>query len=204
MAKRVSKRLPVKAAGRAGKAGRITVTPQAAAGWFLRDMAEVSGYALAMSSRSERLLSVYAACKPMLTAPDPWYFAGIIALEGCKVPDFFAPETASEIMRAVFEQADRTIGRAGSDVATLAFLTMGRLGIGTVLLRGKAPDNLLGKIMMILIGSPKAAAPHMPAPEAHKQLRAALKSGSPVWWKMFHQRYEIDTAAPADALQAAE
>ena len=102
-------------------------------------------------------------------------------------------------------QADRAVGRAGSDVATLAFLTMGRLGLGTVLLRGKAPDSMLGKIMMILIGSAKSAAPHMPAPEAHRQLRAALKSGSPVWWKMFHRGYELDLDAPTtEILQAAE
>lgn len=204
MAKRISKRLPLSVVGGGAKIERIKVTPREAAGWFLRDMAEASGYLPATSSRGTRMLSVYATYRPMLTAPDPWYFAGIIALEGCKVPDFFASETSSDVMREIFDQADRAVGREGTDVATLAFLTMGRLGIGTVLLRGKAPDSMLGKIMMILIGSPKAAAPRMPAPEAHRQLRAALKTGAPVWWKMFHRRYELDVDAPAFEMQAAE
>jgi hypothetical protein len=151
------------------------------------------------------MLSVYATWRPMLTAPDPWYFAGLIALEGCKVTDFLKPAISTEVMREIFEQADRAVGRSGSDVATLAFLTLGRLGLGTVLLRGKAPDNMLGKIMMILLGSAKSAAPHMPAPEAHRQLRAALKTGAPVWWKMFNQGYELDLDAPNEGmLQAAE
>ena len=187
------------------KIDRIKVTPRAAAGWFLRDMAEASGYLPATSSRGTRMLSVYATYRPMLTAPDPWYFAGIIALEGCKVTDFYPTAISTEVMREIFDQADRAVGRDGSDVATLAFLAMGRLGIGTVLLRGKAPDSVLGQIMMILLGSAKSAARHMPAPEAHRQLRAALKTGSPVWWKMFHRRYALDLdAAEAGLMQAAE
>jgi hypothetical protein len=205
MAKRVIKRVPLAVVGGGAKIQRVKVTPRAAAGWFLRDMAEASGYLPATSSRGTRMLSPYATYRPMLTAPDPWYFAGIIALEGCKVPDYSPPDKSGEVMREIFDQADRAVGRDGTDVATLAFLTMGRLGIGTVLLRFKAPDSLLGKIMMILMGSAKSAAAHMPAPEAHRQLRAALKTGSPVWWKMFHRRFELDLdAAPADVMQAAE
>jgi hypothetical protein len=68
---------------------------------------------------------------------------------------------------------------------------MGRLGIGTVILRGKVPDSLLAKIMMILIGSPKASEHLMPDPGAHKQLRAALKLGAPIWWKIFRQKFAV-------------
>ena len=62
-----------------------------------------------------------------------------------------------------------------------------RLGMGSLIMHRKVPDNLLAKIMLILLGSPSAAAPNMPDENAHKQLKAALKTGAPVWWRMFHR-----------------
>ena len=176
---------------KSASAEKPTVAPRTAVSWFLHDMAQASGYAIAKPPSAGRRLSGYAMFRPMLTQPDPWYFAGIVALEACKVCDLFSSEVASEVMREIYEQADAVAGREGNDVATLTMLIMGRLGLGTVLLRGKAPDSLLGKIMMILIGSETAAKPLMPAPEAHRQLRAALKLGAPVWWRMFRKGWEL-------------
>ena len=166
------------------------ITPKAAAAWFLKDMAQVSGYVVKAWTPGEPL-SAYATYRPMLTAPDPWYFAGVVALEACKICDLFPPEQANEVLREVFATMDAAVDRDNDDASSLAFLIMGRLGMGALLLHRKVPDNLLAKVMMILLGSASAAAPHMPADTAHEQIRAALKLGRPVWWMMFHRRYEF-------------
>jgi len=59
----------------------------------------------------------------------------------------------------------------------------------------KVPDDMLGQIMMILIGSESAAAPLMPAPDTHRQLRKALKFGPPIWWTLFKRHYRIEMVA---------
>ncbi len=178
-------------AGGSTRSDKIPVTPAEAARWFLRDMAVAAGYPVDPVPGADTLLSNYASYRPLLTAADPWYFAGVIALEACKVVDYYRPEFSNEVMRHVAEQADKIIGRDGSDVADLALLIMGRLGIGTVLLRGKAPDSVLGKIMYILMGSAKSMESKMPAPDAHTMLRAALKLGKPIWWRVFRKRYRL-------------
>ena len=162
------------------------IKPRAAVAWFLSDMAETSGYAVATWTNG-RMLSMYAEHRPLLTAPDPWYYAGIVALEACKIMDLFEKREADELMREVIRQMDGVVGRFNTDCSDLAILLMGRLGMGSLIMHRKVPDNLLAKIMLILLGSPSAAAPNMPDPNAHKQLKAALKTGAPVWWRMFRR-----------------
>lgn len=174
-------------------AAKTFVSPQEAADWFLTDMAEVSGYAVADWTEG-KLLSAYATYRPILTAPDPWYFAGIVALEGSKICDLFPREHADEVLREVLARMDRVVGRDDDKVSKLTLLILGRLGMGALIMHRKVPDNLLGKVMMILLGSATAAAPHMPDITAHEQIRAALKLGEPVWWSMFNRRYGFDEA----------
>jgi hypothetical protein len=175
------------------------VAPREAAARFLRDMAEVSGYAVSAWARGQHL-SPYATYRPILTAPDPWYFAGIVALEATKICDLFPAEEADETVREVYAQMDAVAGRTDDAVSKLAFLIMGRVGMGTLIMHRKVPDYLLAKVMMILLGSAKNAARHMPDPGAHDQIRAALKLGRPVWWMMFNRRYTLkDTAPPPQA-----
>ncbi|MBY0508729.1 MAG: hypothetical protein K2P94_01130 [Rhodospirillaceae bacterium] len=171
-------------------AAKTLVSPQEAADWFLTDMAEVSGYAVA-DWTDGKLLSAYATFRPILTAPDPWYFAGIVALEGCKICDLFPREYSDEVLREVFARMDRVVGRDDDKVSKLTLLILGRLGMGALIMHRKVPDILLGKVMMILLGSATAAAPHMPTDAAHEQIRAALKLGEPVWWSMFNRRYDF-------------
>lgn len=178
-------------AGGSIRSAKIPVTPLAAARWFLRDMALAAGYATDPVPGADPVLAGYASYRPLLTAADPWYFAGILALEACKVVDYYRPEFSNEVMRHIIEQCDKVIGREGREVADLTQLIMGRLGIGTVLLRGKAPDSVLGKIMYIMMGSAKSVESKMPAPDAHLMLRAALKLGKPIWWRVFRKKYRL-------------
>jgi hypothetical protein len=154
-------------------------------------MAEVSGFAIAGFNRSH-LRSLYPDYRPMLTKPDPWYYTGTVALEAAKICDLFEPEESDALLRDVFDQINDVIDRKDTDVSTLAFLLLGRLGLGAVLMRRKVPDDMLGQIMMILVGSESAAAPLMPSPETHRQLRYALKFGPPVWWSMFKRHYHVE------------
>jgi len=174
--------------------GKKPITPKDAAAWFLRDLGEVSGYAVAEWSKGKKL-SAYATYRPVLTAPDPWYFAGVVALEACKICDLFEPEIANEILREVMSGLDAAAGRDDTSVSDLAFLLMGRLGMGAVLLHRRVPDELLSKVMIILLGSSSTAAPFMPEKWAYEQVRAALKLGRPVWWMMFKRRYDVKHAA---------
>jgi len=181
------------------KSVKAFMAPQDAVAWFLSDMAEVSGYMNDALSKG-RKLSVYATYRPILTAPDPWYFAGVVALEACKICDLFPPDEANEVLREVFATMDAAIGRDDTDASSLSFMIMGRLGMGSLLLHRKVPDNLLAKVMLILLGSASSAAPLMPAEGAHEQIRAALKIGKPVWWTMFHRRYELKENQPPPRL----
>jgi len=174
------------------------IKPRAAVAWFLSDMAETSGYAVATWTNG-RMLSMYAEYRPLLTAPDPWYYAGIVALEACKIMDLFEKREADELMREVIRQMDGVVGRFNTDCSELAILLMGRLGMGSLIMHRKVPDNLLAKIMLILLGSPSAAAPNMPDGNAHKQLKAALKTGAPVWWRMFRRYNKLKMAGMTEA-----
>ena len=169
------------------------VAPKDAVAWFLRDMADVSGY-IGGDNGVRSPLAAYALFRPVLTVPDPWYFAGIVALEAAKICDTFETGEADEILREVFGTMDSVIGRDDDDASSLAILIMGRLGMGSVILHRKVPDNLLAKVMMILLGSAEAAAQRMPDETAHEKIRKALKLGKPVWWMMFERRYEFTDA----------
>ena len=176
------------------------ISPKEAVAWFLGDMAEVSGYALTEDWSKGKRLSAYATYRPILTAPDPWYFAAVVALESCKICDLFPSDQANEILREVLTRMDATIGLRDDSASALTFLVMGRLGMGALLMHRKVPDNLLAKVMLILIGSPSAAAPQMPSETAHEQIRAALSLGQPVWWAMFRRRFTMKTSAPRPRL----
>ncbi|MBL8628815.1 MAG: hypothetical protein JNM81_04245 [Rhodospirillaceae bacterium] len=169
------------------------ISPEAAAKWFLHDMAEVSGF-LSLGFQNMSPLSVYASYRPILTQPDPWYYAGVVALEVSAVTDLFMKDGADDILRAVFEQMDGMIGRDNDDASQLTMLLLGRLGIGSVLMGRRVPENMMSRIMLLLLGSEKNAKKIMPDDGAQEQLRAALKSGKPVWWKMFARRYRLTTA----------
>ncbi|MBL8642284.1 MAG: hypothetical protein JNK21_00010 [Rhodospirillaceae bacterium] len=169
------------------------ISPQAAAKWFLHDMAEVAGFVLS-GFQSMSPLSVYASYRPILTKPDPWYFAGVVALEVSAVTDLFTKDGADDILREVFDQMDAVVGRDDDDASQLTLMLLGRLGLGSILMGRKVPDNMLSRIMLMLIGSERSVKRVMPEDGAHDQLRAALKSGKPVWWKMFARRYRLSTA----------
>ena len=185
-----------------GARAKTFIAPKDAVAWFLRDMADVSGYISKISKDNgvRSPLAAYSQYRPVLTAPDPWYFAGVVALESCKICDLFPSEQSKDVLREVFATMDGAIGRTDEDSSSLAFLIMGRLGVGSILLHRKVPDNLLAKVMLILLASASAAVPLMPDDTAHEQIRAALKLGKPVWWTMFARRYELQDNAPAPKL----
>ena len=176
------------------------MAPKDVAAWFLRDMAEVSGYAAAADWVEGRKLSAHATYRPILTAPDPWYFAAIVALEFSKTCDVFPRDQADQASRGVFAGMDAAIGLSDDSASSVTLMIMGRLGMGSLLMHRKVPDNLLAKAMLILLGSPTAAAPHMPDENAYDQIRAALKLEPPVWWMMFQRRFELQDDTPPPRL----
>lgn len=200
-------RVPRKARGdRArGKAARRAsgshtfMSVQDAASWFVGDLLEVSGFTRA----SMRHRSGYAHFRPVLTKADPWYFAGLVALEACKICDLFPAEKADTLLREVLAQADAAGERHGVRVSNLVLGVMGRLGMGALLLQVRVPDVLIAKVMRLLLGSPRAAVRLIPTRDAHEQVKSALKLGQPVWWKMFVRRFDVrlkDEPAPRPKL----
>src|SRR5437868_225144 len=107
---------------------------------FLNDIAEVAGYGAGRHG-AVRPISAYVVRRPILTIPDPWFFAGLIALEATKICDLFAPKEAAILLRRIAGMADETIGRRGSAIARLVFALMGRLGCGAILLHMRVPDE---------------------------------------------------------------
>ncbi|MCA0200370.1 MAG: hypothetical protein LCH56_05975 [Proteobacteria bacterium] len=171
-------------------AARTFLTAEDAASWFVSDLMEVSGFVRA----SMRHRSGYSHYRPILTKPDPWYFAGLVALEASKIIDLFPPAKADALLREVLVQADAAGARHEVRVSNVVLGVMGRLGMGQLLLHGKVPDYLIAKIMRILLGSAKTAVRLIPNKDAHEQVTSALKIGHPVWWRMFVRRFDVRLA----------
>ena len=51
--------------------------------------------------------------KPILTSPDPWFYAGLVALEAAKISDLFPRKEAGALLRELTQQADSVVGRRG-------------------------------------------------------------------------------------------
>jgi len=183
-----------KEAERRPQVTRTFLYPEEAAHWFVGDLLEVSGFV----RPHMRHRSGYSHYRPVLTKPDPWYFAGLVALEGCKIIDLFPAEKADAVLREVLAQADAASARHEVRVSHLVQGVMGRLGIGAILLKATVPDILIAKVMRLLLGSPRAAVRLIPTRDAHEQVTSALKLGQPVWWKMFVRRFDI--RLPGEAL----
>ena len=77
---------------------RATLTE--AARMFLNDVAEVAGYGADINGKL-RGISGYVRRRPILTVPDPWFFAGLIALESTKICDLFPPREAAILLRHI-------------------------------------------------------------------------------------------------------
>jgi hypothetical protein len=168
-------------------AARTFLTAEDAATWFVSDLMEVSGFVRA----SMRHRSGYAHYRPILTKPDPWYFAGLVALEACKIIDLFPPAKADALLREVLVQADAAGARHEVRVSNVVLGVMGRLGMGQLLLHGKVPDYLIAKVMRLLLGSAKTAVRLIPNKDAHEQVTSALRIGHPVWWRMYLRRFDV-------------
>jgi hypothetical protein len=166
---------------------RTFIPVDEAAGWFVSDLMEVSGFV----RPNMRHRSGYSHYRPILTKPDPWYFAGLVALEASKIIDLFPQAKADAILREVLEHADAAGARHEVRVSSVVLGVMGRLGMGQLLLHGKVPDFLIAKVMRMLLGSAKNAARLVPTKDAHEQVTSALKIGHPVWWKMFVRRFDV-------------
>jgi hypothetical protein len=166
---------------------RTFMPVEEAAHWFIGDLLEVSGFVRGHM----RHRSGYSHYRPVLTKPDPWYFAGLVALEACKIMDLFPPDKADALLREVLAQADKASERHEVRVSNLVLGVMGRLGVGALLLKAAVPDILIAKVMRLLLGSPRAAVRLIPTRDAHEQVTSALKLGQPVWWKMYVRRFDI-------------
>lgn len=183
--------------GREGRRGSLPPPPppknrkmlsiEDAAAWFVSDLMEVSGFVRVNSKHR----SGYSHYRPILTKPDPWYFAGLVALEGCKIVDLFPQTKSDALLREVLAQADAAGAAHDVRVSSVVLGVMGRLGMGQLLLHGKVPDFLIAKIMRILLGSPKTSARLLPTKDAHEQVTSALRIGNPVWWRMFVRRFDV-------------
>lgn len=168
-------------------ASRTFLSVEDAAAWFVGDLLEVSGFVRPTMRRR----AGYADYRPLLTKPDPWYFAGLVALEACKIVDLFGPEKADALLREVLAQADAAAARHEVQVSNLVLGIMGRLGMGALLMQTRVPDILIAKVMRLLLGSPRAAVRLIPTVDAHTQVISALKLGRPVWWRMFVRRFDV-------------
>ena len=153
--------------------------PATAVRWFLNDLAAVSGFAV---DHGGRPVSAYVMRKPILTSPDPWFFAGLVALEAAKIVDLFPKKEAGALLKEVMQQADTIVGRRGRIMTKIIFALMGRLGTGAILMRSKVPDEEIGRIIRVLLGGTKDWKHLLPSGKEHAQVYKALGMGTPSWW----------------------
>ena len=158
-------------------------------------MAIVAGFDV---PEDEAEISCYVAERPILTVPDPWFYAGLVALEATKICGLFPPGEIEILLRRISENVDRKIGRRGRAVARLVLALMGRLGYGAVLMHTRVPDARIAKVILVMMGNQKTWAHLLPNATATRQVRAALKLGEPLWW-YYYSREAIQEARPAES-----
>jgi hypothetical protein len=177
-----------------------------AVGLFLSDAATVAGFdvwnanANADPDAPPRPISAYVMERPILTEPDPWFYAGLIALECVKVMDLFTPKEAATVLRRISLDADAAIGRAGRAVSRLAFALVGRLGYGAVIMHTRVPEHHVSNVILMMMGNHKTWSHLLPDADACRQVRAAIRLGNPTWWHDY-RRERLNPAkpvAPAD------
>ena len=161
-----------------------------AARWFLNDLAEVSGFTV---DRGGREVSDYVMRMPLLTTPDPWFFAGLVALEATKVSDLFTKKEAGALLNEIMLHADKTVGRRGRTISKVNFALIGRLGYGAILMRKKVPDEEIGKIIRVLLGGNKQWKHLLPGVKAHRQLYKSLGMGTPSWWSEYAMAHDASS-----------
>src|SRR5579871_622533 len=160
---------------------------------FLNDVAEVAGYGAQLNGNL-RGISGYVVRRPILTVPDPWFFAGLIALEATKICDLFPPREAAILLRHISNEVDGLIGRHGKIVSRLVLALMGRLGFGAVILNMKVPDDKISEIILLFMGDQISWNHLLPTISAHHQVRRALRTGPPTWWQAYCHAYAANTA----------
>jgi hypothetical protein len=156
-----------------------------AADHFLNDVAEVAGYGTGRLS-TKGYISSYVVRRPILTVPDPWFYAGLVALESTKICHLFTPRDAAILLRRISAEVDGAIGRRGGALARLVFALMGRLGYGAVLLRMRVSDDRISDMILLMMGNEKTWHHLLPDAEALYQVRRALRTGPPTWWIDFY------------------
>ncbi len=130
---------------------------------------------------------------PLLTTPDPWFFAGLVALEATKVSDLFTKKEAGALLNEIMLHADQTVGRRGRTISKVIFALIGRLGYGAILMRKKVPDEEIGKIIRVLLGGNKQWKHLLPSVKAHRQLYKSLGMGTPSWWSDYAIAHEASS-----------
>jgi hypothetical protein len=82
-------------------------------------------------------------------------------------------------------EADLIAGRSGKRLARLILALIGRLGCGAVVLNSKVPDEKIPDMILLLMGDQKTWPHLLPDRTAHRQVRAAVRTGLPTWWADF-------------------
>lgn len=150
--------------------------------WFLTDLAQVSGFAVL---RTAQAASPYVMRRPILTTPDPWFYAGLVALEGAKIADLFEPDEAGALLHELTAQVGPMVAWKGPRLATLVFALMGRVGYAAIIMRAKVHDSEIGRMIRVLMGGSKDWRGLIPNAKAHRQICKALATGTPSWWSDF-------------------
>jgi hypothetical protein len=68
---------------------------------------------------------------------------------------------------------------------------MGRLGYGAVLMRMPIPMTDIANVLLLMMGGLKSWTHLLPDGKALRQIRVALKTGAPSWWREFARTQPI-------------
>ena len=159
--------------------------------WFLCDMAHAAGFFGAQPKRPRE--SSWIARLPLLTAPNSWYFAGLVAREASVISSLFGPRDAGPLLKDVFGGCDAAIGRSDTAVSALIKRILGRVGLSSVICGAKVDDSRLSAVILALMSRMKGRTSLDAAGTIRRQVRAAfaLNKGTPFWWREFRAICEL-------------
>jgi hypothetical protein len=181
-------------------ADKMAMTPEAAAGWFLREMRSIAKttfpawYETFLNGIEGCALDEEARCA--LLEPHrlgQTYFAAVVALETATVCKLFPADEAAELLTEIAAQADQAARRQDHFVSDLVFHVVGRTGLTARLDHYRKPYDQVMTVLLAHMGVDRNAGTAALMSDAYflHNLGAPLALHVPHWWARFAARFAL-------------
>lgn len=129
---------------------------------------------------------------------EDYYFAGITALQACRIREMFPFSVAEALMRELALQVDPAVGRDDGAISNLVFITLGRIRKARAVENFRDHDQVVEAMLERMgVGLHSATAAIMTSLPVRHRLAEPLALAAPdsamqMWWDSFIGIYAVD------------